>query len=125
LWGRKFADNSSKSNQYNHVGGCKLSGFQSDLNQCQCSKAVPAQMIVCRVMLGDALVECNYRGNGVGQFWNGRRKEPENAATGGVWNSVVGECKRNYANAALNLREYAVYESSQVYPEYVLHYVRE
>ena len=35
-----------------------------------------------------------------------------------VYNSVVGEAIPNYAAAALQLREYIVYEAGQVYPEY-------
>lgn len=121
-----FAENSSKCNQYNHVGACAVSGYKDQMagHQCKCSKSDLAQMVVCRTVLGDTLVEGNYRGNSPGQYWHGRRQEPEKPG-GGVYNSVLGESKTNFGPAAaLQLREYVVYESSQLYPEYVCHYRR-
>ena len=32
--------------------------------------------LLCRVALGDCLIEKNFRGNGPGQFWHARRREP-------------------------------------------------
>lgn len=121
-----FAENSSKCNQYNHVGACAVSGYKDTTAgaQCKCNKKDLAQMIVARTMLGDPLLECIYRGNSPGQYWHGRRQEPEKPG-GGVYNSVIGESKTNYGpSAALNLREYVVYESSQIYPEYHVYYRR-
>jgi hypothetical protein len=123
--GLYFADNSSKSNQYTHSGTCKLTGMAGlgQQNQCSCKKTDEACMLLCRVTLGEPLIEVKFRGNGVGEFWNGRRKEPTKP-DGSLYNSVVGESKKNVPAAYLMFREYIVYESSQVYPEYKVFYKR-
>lgn len=121
--GLYFAENSSKSNQYCHAGACTSSGAQASM--CKCSYNDELCLLVCRVTLGDPLVECIFRGNNPGDFWYNKRTEPKKADQINIYNSVVGESKANYGPAAaLMLREYIVYESSQVYPEYKLYYKR-
>jgi len=124
--GLYFAENSSKSNQYSHSGACTASGFKP--GSCRCAQSDEVCMLVCRVVLGDCLLENVYRGNAPGQFWHGRRTEPTKSVFGGppsIYNSVLGESKINFGpSAALQLREYIVYESSQVYPEYKVFYKR-
>jgi hypothetical protein len=119
--GLYFAENSSKSNQYVHSGACTVSGPNAP--GCKCKKSDEVSLLVCRVALGDALIEYNFRGNAPGQFWHGRRTEPTKP-DGSLYHSVVGEAKAHYPSASLLLREYIVYESSQVYPEYIIHYKR-
>ena len=80
-------------------------------------------MLLCRVTMGDPLVEKDYRGNSPGQFWHQLRTEPKKK-NGYIYNSVVGESQQNYANAALRLREYIVFEQTQVYPEYKVYFKR-
>ncbi len=86
-----FAEHSSKANQYTHcgkrttnracflcahsfsAGKCTMVGGTPGLNagqQCKCSPADEACLLLCRVALGDALVEKDYRGNAPGQFWH-------------------------------------------------------
>ncbi|EGC37994.1 hypothetical protein DICPUDRAFT_149379 [Dictyostelium purpureum] len=121
--GLYFAENSSKSNQYCHGKSCTASGFLS--SSCHCSAKDEICILVCRVTLGDALVENVYRGNTKGSFWHGRRTEPKKPDGVSIYNSVVGESKPNYGpKAALQLREYIVYESSQVYSEYKVYFHR-
>jgi hypothetical protein len=121
-----FAENSSKCNQYNHVGACAVSGYKDTTAgaKCKCKKQDLVQMLLPRVLLGHPLVEGLYRGNSPGDYWHGRRQEPEKPG-GGFYNSVLGESKTNFGpKATLQLREYVIYESSQVYPEYLLFYRR-
>ncbi|GAM20617.1 hypothetical protein SAMD00019534_037920 [Acytostelium subglobosum LB1] len=121
--GLYFAENSSKSNQYCHAGACTASGFQS--NSCRCATSDEVCLLVCRVTLGDCLVENVFRGNAPGKFWYGRRTEPTKPDGKTIYNSVIGESKSNYGpKAELQLREYIVYESSQVYPEYKVYFKR-
>ncbi|KAK5577210.1 hypothetical protein RB653_002150 [Dictyostelium firmibasis] len=121
--GLYFAENSSKSNQYCHAGACTCSGFQA--NTCKCKASDEVCLLVCRVVMGDCLVENVFRGNGPGQFWNGRRTEPKKPNGINIYNSVIGESKPNYGpKAALQLREYIVYESSQVFVEYKVYFKR-
>lgn len=123
--GLYFADNSSKANQYCHGGSCTASGFLTGRAQCRCKKGEEACILLCRVALGDPFIEIKYRGNGDGEYWNGRRREVEKTGRGqkGVYNSVIGESQANGGNT-LMLREYVVYESAQVYPEYIVYYYR-
>ena len=81
--------------------------------------------MLCRVALGDPFIEVNYRGNKVGDYWHGRRCEVERSGRGqtGVYNSVIGESQVN-GGTPLLLREYIVYDSAQVYPEYIIYYKR-
>ncbi|KAN0044661.1 hypothetical protein ACTA71_006180 [Dictyostelium dimigraforme] len=121
--GLYFAENSSKSNQYCHSGACTCSGFQA--TSCKCKASDEVCLLVCRVVMGDCLVENVFRGNGPGQFWNGRRTEPKKPNNINIYNSVIGESKPNYGpKAALQLREYIVYESSQVFVEYKVYFKR-
>ncbi|KAM9965314.1 hypothetical protein ACTFIW_005130 [Dictyostelium discoideum] len=121
--GLYFAENSSKSNQYCHGGACTCSGFQA--TSCKCKASDEVCLLVCRVVMGDCLVENVFRGNGPGQFWNGRRTEPKKPNNINIYNSVIGESKPNYGpKAALQLREYIVYESSQVFVEYKVYFKR-
>ncbi|KAN0018185.1 hypothetical protein ACTFIU_010799 [Dictyostelium citrinum] len=121
--GLYFAENSSKSNQYCHGGACTCSGFQA--TSCKCKASDEVCLLVCRVVMGDCLVENVFRGNGPGQFWNGRRTEPKKPNNINIYNSVIGESKLNYGpKAALQLREYIVYESSQVFVEYKVYFKR-
>ncbi|KAN0003303.1 hypothetical protein ACTFIZ_009478 [Dictyostelium cf. discoideum] len=121
--GLYFAENSSKSNQYCHGGACTCSGFQA--TSCKCKPSDEVCLLVCRVVMGDCLVENVFRGNGPGQFWNGRRTEPKKPNNINIYNSVIGESKPNYGpKAALQLREYIVYESSQVFVEYKVYFKR-
>ena len=123
--GLYFADNSSKANQYCHGGSCTASGFLTGRAQCRCKKSEEACVLLCRVALGDPFIEKRYRGNSDGDYWFGRRKEVEKTKRGqtGVYNSVIGESKTNGGNT-LMLREYVVYDSAQVYPEYIVYYER-
>ena len=123
--GLYFADNSSKANQYCHGGSCTASGFLTGRAQCRCKKSEEACILLCRVALGDPFIEKKYRGNSDGEYWNGRRREVEKTGRGqsGVYNSVIGESKPNGGNTLL-LREYVVYDSAQVYPEYIVYYYR-
>ena len=120
-----FADNSSKANQYCHGGSCTASGFLTGRAQCKCKKTEEASMLLCRVALGDPFIEMKYRGNGEGEYWHGRRCEVERSGRGqtGVFNSVIGESQAN-GGSPLLLREYIVYDSAQVYPEYIIYYHR-
>merc|ERR1712137_535583 len=120
-----FAGNSSKANQYCHGGSCTASGFLTGRAQCRCKKSEEACILICRVALGDPFIEMKYRGNSEGDYWCGRRREVEKTGRGqkGVYNSVIGESKQNGGNPLL-LREYVVYDSAQVYPEYIVHYYR-
>jgi len=121
--GLYFAENSSKSNQYCHAGSCTASGFQS--TACRCTQNDELCLLVCRVTLGDPLIESVFRGNNPGDFWHNKRTEPKKSDNINIYNSVVGESKANFGfQAALQLREYIVYESSQVYPEYKVYYKR-
>lgn len=123
--GLYFAENSSKANQYCHGGSCTASGFLTGRAQCRCKKSEEAAILLCRVSLGDPFIEKKYRGNSDGQYWNGRRKEVEKTGRGqkGVYNSVIGESQAN-GGTPLLLREYVVYDSGQVYPEYIVYYHR-
>ena len=121
-----FAENSSKANQYCHGGSCTASGFLTGRAQCRCKKSEEASIMLCRVALGDPFVEVKYRGNSPGDFWHGRRCEVEKTSRSkktGVYNSVIGESQAN-GGTPLLLREYVVYDSAQVYPEYVVYYHR-
>ncbi|KAF2072609.1 hypothetical protein CYY_006068 [Polysphondylium violaceum] len=121
--GLYFAENSSKSNQYCHAGACTNSGFLAQ--SCRCSAKDEVCLLVCRVVLGDSLIENVFRGNSPGNFWHGRRTEPKKPDGINIHHSVVGESKANYGpKATLLLREYIVYESSQVYPEYKVYFKR-
>eukprot|EP01132_Coremiostelium_polycephalum_P011351 gene11351-13898_t len=122
--GLYFAENSSKSNQYCHSGACTCSGFLA--TSCRCNAKDEVCLLVCRVVLGDALIEGIFRGNSKpGDFWHGRRTEPKKADGVSIHNSVIGESKANFGpKASLQLREYIVYESSQVYPEYKVYFKR-
>ncbi|EGG18645.1 poly(ADP-ribose) polymerase [Cavenderia fasciculata] len=121
--GLYFAENSSKSNQYCHAGACTSSGFKA--NNCKCTQKDEVCLLVCRVILGETLVENVFRGNNPGEFWHGRRTEPKRPDGVNIYNSVVGESKANHGSkATLQLREYIVYESGQVYPEYKVYYKR-
>ena len=98
-------------------------------------------MLLCRVTLGDALIErcargsgasqcrahpfprSDYRGNNKGDFWYQLRTEPKRK-DGSIYHSVVGESQANYAHAKLRLREYIVYDRAQVYPEYKVYFKR-
>eukprot|EP01103_Thecamoeba_quadrilineata_P009894 TRINITY_DN2017_c0_g1_i1.p1 TRINITY_DN2017_c0_g1~~TRINITY_DN2017_c0_g1_i1.p1 ORF type:complete len:455 (+),score=99.16 TRINITY_DN2017_c0_g1_i1:55-1419(+) len=121
--GLYFAENSSKSNQYVHSGACTCVG-PSATTSCRCTQTDEYSMLVCRVALGDILIEQQHRGNLQGQFWYGRRTEPTKPDGKSIYNSVLGESKEHYPMSSLLLREYIVYESSQVYPEYIIHYRR-
>eukprot|EP01048_Picozoa_sp_COSAG05_P006806 COSAG05_NODE_459_length_9617_cov_12.484661_8_plen_82_part_00 len=72
-------------------------------------------MLLCRCTLGNSLIEKKFRGNGPGQYWHQRRREPEKPS-GGIYNSVIGEGRAN-GGTALEFREYIIYEGKQVYPE--------
>lgn len=119
--GLYFYENSSKANQYSHAEECATSGPNPP--NCTCKKDDEMCMLLCRVILGDALIEQNFRGNAPGQFWHARRTAPIKPG-GSCYHSVVGESKENYPAAALLLREYVIYECGQVYPEYVIFYKR-
>lgn len=122
-----FAENSSKANQYSHSSSCKMVGGTPGLNTgtpCQCKRGEEVCMLLCRVLLGDSLIERDYRGNSPGQYWYQLRTEPKRPGGGGIYNSVVGESQSNYAKASLKLREYIVYEKSQVYSEYKVYFKR-
>ena len=109
--GLYFADLASKSNQYVHCGKCKLSGAMPRdpvgrskfVRNCKCKQSDVACALLCRVTLGDTLIEKNYRGNSPGQFWHARRREPEKPG-GGIFNSVVGESRAN-GGSSLEFRE--------------------
>jgi hypothetical protein len=126
-----FAENASKSNQYVHSGACPLSGAMPRggaerklwLERCKCKKGDECCMLLCRVTLGDPLVEVKYRGNQPSEFWHHRRVEPEKRG-GGHFNSVIGESKENNAAASLMFREYVLFEGAQVFPEYKVFYKR-
>ena len=75
--------------------------------QCSCKKADEACMLLCRVTLGDPFIEIQFQGNAAGQFWNGRRKEPTKK-DGSIYNSVIGESRKNVLGAYLQFREYIV-----------------
>ena len=110
--GLYFADLASKSNQYVHCGKCELSGAMPRdpvargkfVKKCKCKQNDVACALLCRVTLGDTLIEKNYRGNGPGQFWHARRREPEKPKGGGIYNSVVGE-SRAKGGSSLEFRE--------------------
>ena len=129
--GLYFADLASKSNQYVHCGKCRLTGAMPRdpvarakfVKECKCKQSDEACALLCRVSLGDTLIEKNFRGNNPGQFWHARRREPEKPGGGGIYNSVVGE-GRTKGGSSLEFREYIVYESKQVYPEYKVYYKR-
>ena len=146
--GLYFAEHASKSQQYVHSGTCKLSGAMPRdptnrakfIKDCKCKQKDECCVLLCRVALGDCLIEKNFRGNGPGQFWHARRREPcarrpfekkkiplssgsrsvsavrREKPGGGVYNSVIGESRAN-GGSALEFREYILYESKQVYPE--------
>ncbi len=121
-----FAEHSSKANQYTHCGSCSMVGGTPGLNagqQCKCLPSDEACLLLCRVALGDGLVEKDYRGNAPGQFWHQLRTEPKKAS-GHIYHSVIGESQQNYAHAALRLREYIVFEQTAVFPEYKIFYKR-
>ena len=152
--GLYFADLASKSNQYVHCGNCQLSGAMPRdpvargrfVKQCKCKQGDVGCALLCRVTMGDTLIEKNYRGNSPGQFWHARRREPEKPG-GGIYNSVVGESRAN-GGSSLEFRECEliwaiwlrsvfpvliwvssvvpdiVYESKQVYPEYKVYFRR-
>ena len=90
----------------------------------QCTQPLEVCLLLCRVLLGEPLVEVKFRGNNPGEFWHGRRTEPMMPDGKTKYNSVVGESSNNAPGAKLMLREYIVYESSQVYPEYKIYYKR-
>jgi hypothetical protein len=120
--GLYFADCSSKANQYVHSGSCQLTGaMPRDASKrmkwnkdCKCKQSDHACALLCRCTLGDCLNEKSFRGNGPGQYWHQRRREPEKPS-GGIYNSVVGEGRSN-GGTSLEFREYIIYESKQVYP---------
>ena len=109
--GLYFADLASKSNQYVHCGTCQLSGAMPRdpvgrakfIKKCKCKQSDVACALLCRVTLGDTLIEKKYRGNSPGQFWHARRREPEKPG-GGIYNSVVGESRAN-GGSSLEFRE--------------------
>lgn len=45
--------------------------------QCKCKKSDECCMLLCRVTMGETLIEKKFRGNQKGQFWHFRRKEPD------------------------------------------------
>jgi len=129
-----FAENSSKSNQYVHSGSCKLSGAmprdpharQQWDRDCTCKCADECCMLLCRVTLGDALLEVQHRGNAPGQFWHQRRTESEKpgGTDGEIYNSVIAESSLRNQRASVLFREYIVYVGAQIYPEYLVYYKR-
>ena len=93
-------------------------------NPCKCKRNEENCLLLCRVCLGDPLIEKDYRGNsGPGDFWYQRRSEPSKT-NGFIYQSVIGESKENYKKSSLKLREYIIYESKQVYAEYKVFYKR-
>jgi hypothetical protein len=116
-----LSENSSKSDQYMHSERCHAMGANAE--NCQCAPDDELMQLVCRVTLGDAFLETNYQGNEPGQFWHHRRVEPTKP-DGTPYHSVVAESRRNCKEAKLRLREYVVYDTCQVYPEYIVHYHR-
>ena len=82
---------------------------------CKCKQTDICCVLLCRCTLGNSLIEKKFRGNGPGQYWHQRRREPEKPS-GGIYNSVIGEGRAN-GGTALEFREYIIYEGKQVYPE--------
>eukprot|EP00298_Acanthocystis_sp_HF-20_P014924 c20958_g1_i4.p1 GENE.c20958_g1_i4~~c20958_g1_i4.p1 ORF type:complete len:409 (-),score=171.35 c20958_g1_i4:193-1419(-) len=119
-----FAENSSKSNQYSHGGNCFQKGAVP-LGQhagCQCQQDDEVCLLVCRVLLGEPWIENKFQGNKPGEFWHGRRTDP--VINGITYNSVIAQSKSHSPSSTLMLREYALYETTQIYPEYKLYYKR-
>lgn len=46
---------------------------------CRCAQTDELCLLICRVTLGDPLIECVFRGNNPGDFWYNKRTEPKKA----------------------------------------------
>jgi hypothetical protein len=143
-----LAENSSKSNQYVPCPVCK-GGSIGMKQKCNCGNSTEShvyKMILCRTVLGNVFI-CKQHED---QHW--KKEEtvpnldfetlkdksylsdfveklpvPKDAKENPSWNSfdsVLGEAHTFGGISFLRYREMVVYESKQVYPEYVIYYLR-
>jgi len=119
-----LAENFSKSNQY---VACPLCNGNSigRLNACNCTpqdieKAGGYVMIVARTLLGDGHICINYSEN----LYKGKDMPPLKPGGKVHYDSIFAEGKENYPEHHLTYREFVIYDSTQVYPEFLIYYTR-
>ncbi|PRP80347.1 hypothetical protein PROFUN_11916 [Planoprotostelium fungivorum] len=124
-----FAENASKSNQYVPCPVCGQGSILSEKPNCVCNTLGGSEMtlLLCRVIMGDVHIvtnynELTYKGTISSPVRRPPVKNKENP--GEIYDSVLGESKKHIPSAFLSYREMVVYDRSQVYPEYIVHYRR-
>lgn len=117
-----FAEDSSKSMQYSHAADCQQVGavYSGGSNQCTCMQSLTAErcMFLCRVSLGTPWIRLAATDK------DKPLRRPPDRDNGQLYDSVLGESRAWDPAAALDFREYIVYDRRQCYPEYLIRYVR-
>eukprot|EP01117_Protostelium_nocturnum_P011939 TRINITY_DN4368_c0_g1_i1.p1 TRINITY_DN4368_c0_g1~~TRINITY_DN4368_c0_g1_i1.p1 ORF type:complete len:634 (+),score=161.77 TRINITY_DN4368_c0_g1_i1:256-2157(+) len=121
-----FAENASKSNQYVPCPICGQGSIISKSAICTCGTSITYTLLLCRVILGDVHIaktydEAIYKGTTNAPA---RRPPVKRQETHELFDSILGESTMHDKNAHLKFREMVVYNRSQVYPEYIVHYKR-
>jgi hypothetical protein len=118
-----LAENFSKSNQYVACPLCSGNSI-SHVQSCNCTsqdieRAGGYVMIVARVLMGDSHICIKYD-ESVYKGKDGPPLKPD----GKPYDSIFAEGQENFPGHHLKYREFVVYESSQVYPEFLIYYTR-
>eukprot|EP01124_Arcella_intermedia_P010040 TRINITY_DN16598_c0_g1_i1.p1 TRINITY_DN16598_c0_g1~~TRINITY_DN16598_c0_g1_i1.p1 ORF type:complete len:559 (+),score=102.47 TRINITY_DN16598_c0_g1_i1:68-1744(+) len=125
-FGVSFSEHISRSNEYDPCPLCYRDTELSDLQRYNCTPEgiEPPEghaVLVVRVMLGDAYVCTNYN-NKKTLLEEMEEPSPKRPDSNFAYNSIIAESKHNFAESALEWREFIVYDAAQMYPEYAVYY---
>jgi len=119
-----LAENFSKSNQYVACPLCNGNSI-SRSSVCNCTpqdieNAAGYVMIVARAILGDGHICKNYTES----LYKGKDMPPLKPDGKSRYDSILAEAQENYPEHTLHYREIVIYDSTQVYPEFLIYYTR-
>jgi len=113
-----LADNATKSLQYTHAATCAQVGAVYGASACTCRNktGVVRSMFLVRGVLGTPWVRY------VATDQENPMRRPPARPSGLLYDSVMGEAKKNDTQARLQYREFILYDRQQCYPEYLLEF---
>jgi len=117
-----FAEDSSKASQYSHSIRCKQVGavYTSKASECTCAteNGTLRTLFLCRVTLGTTWARLSATDK------DQPLRRPPERDDHRLFDSVLGESRAWEPSAALNYREFIVYDRRQCYAEYLIEYQR-
>eukprot|EP00668_Euglena_longa_P004567 GGOE01005332.1.p1 GENE.GGOE01005332.1~~GGOE01005332.1.p1 ORF type:complete len:494 (-),score=95.96 GGOE01005332.1:295-1752(-) len=116
-----FADLASKSNLYVPCPDCGGGSYQCR-RECTCSSPPTYKMLLCRVLLGRIRQEDQIRGQNSSYYQSDDNVQSMLKEYDSVFVPMEKELGNN--NTSFLFREWAVYTSNHVYPEFVIWYTR-